>query len=508
MSISPPIPLSGGSPEWTRFFHVDEPSEPAPVRKPAVVSPDGVLSPGKVFAEQWEVRKELGAGGMARVYKVSSLLARQDYAMKVLYKLSAKDPTAVARFQHEFCTLKRLSHPHIVKADTFVAARGEDPCLYTMEFLEGEPLDKIAKNGPLPVERAVQITLQICDAVVALHDLGVLHRDIKPGNIIVGQIDGKDHATLVDLGVCKWTPRYYAELNDRTPPDLRTETRAETVLGTPGYMGASDEDSDGEFRDVFGLGATLYRIVTGRMPYRGEPAPNDVLEWGDGPELPETLIEALEGALAARPRSRYQSVAEFREALILVVDQLALEAALPSTDAPPVERTQWRRRSLVFLGIGIGLVFGLGIGTCVGVSVGLHTKDTGPDLGSGPGVSEGLQTKDTASGGPDVGRVATDEHEPAAGSFEVTSPPIDGELHLSNGASCVPPNSAAAAFVDLQLDEHGRLADVQPGEGVGVLTVLCLKKNLGGRRLWPGGQSTHRVLLSSLQWSEGEHDDD
>lgn len=81
--------------------------------------------------------------------------------------------------------------------------------------------------------------------------------------------------------MCKWTPRYYAELDGRTPPNLRRETHAGTVLGTPGYMGASQEEDDAEFRDVFGLGATLHRVVTGRMPYKAEPEVGDVLQWQD-----------------------------------------------------------------------------------------------------------------------------------------------------------------------------------------------------------------------------------
>jgi len=489
MSISSPIPLSDGPPGWTRFFHADEPSEPAPLRRPAAGSQDGVLSPGKVFAEQWEVRKELGAGGMARVYKVSSLLVRRDYAMKVLDQALAKDAMAVARFKHEFCTLKRLSHPHIVKADTFVAARGEEPCLYTMEFLEGEPLDKIAKKGPLPVERAVQITLQICDAIVALHHLGVLHRDIKPANIIVGEIDGKDHATLVDLGVCKWTPRYYAELDDRTPPDLRRETRAGTVLGTPGYMGASEEDSDGEFRDVFGLGATLFRLVTGRMPYKGEPGPDAVVGWSSAdPDFPESLTEALNGALAASVGERFQSMTEFRDALELVVDQLALEAGKvgrPEPDTtdvilPPTHRPPWRS---LFFGVGLGI--GLGIGAGIGISLGFGSNDP-------------------------TGDVASEESERAPLEADVQSPAhsLGDELRLNNAASCVPPNSGDESFVDLEINAEGYLAGINPSAGVDPLTVACLKRKLGRAPLSSGGQSTHRILLTSILRGELEHDDD
>jgi len=491
MSISPPLPLLDGPPGWTDFFHTDQPCDPAPIVKPVTGARGRVVSPGSVFAGQWEVLRELGAGGMALVYKVYSTVERRIYAMKVLGELFAKDATALARFEHEFCTLKRLSHPHIVKADSFVAAKGEDPCFYTMEFLKGEPLDQIAKAGPLPVERAVQLTLQICDAVAALHKIGVLHRDIKPANIIVSRIDGREHATLVDLGVCKWTPRYYAELDGRTPPDLRRETRAGTVLGTPGYMGASQDDDDAEFRDVFGLGATLFRIVTGRMPYKREPGPDDVLQWeAADAELPGTLTEALEGALDASPSSRFQSIAEFRESLELVVEELAIQAGKPAPKDTPVHeerRPAWRS---LFFGIGLGIGIGIGIGI---------------------GVSFGLGADDPVSDGPGDAGAAAEERIPAPGDGEESSPPHapgDEQLRLSNGASCVPPNSGDDMFVDLEIDKDGRLAGIKPGEGVNALTVACLREELGGARLSPGGQSTHRVHLTRFLRGDDEHDDD
>jgi len=466
---------------------------------------------------QWEVLKILGSGGMAWVFKVWSKVERRDYAMKVLAESFAKDPIALARFEREFCTLKRLSHPHIVKVDSFVAAKGKDPCFYTMELLEGESLDTIAKRGRLPVERAVQIALQICDAVGALHDLGVLHRDVKPANIIVGRKDGRDHATLVDFGVCKWTPAYYAELDGRTPLGTRRKTKAGVMLGTPGYMGASEDDDDGEFRDVFGLAATLFRAVTGRMPYAGEPAPDEAIQWRDDEaQLPGTLKEALEGALEASVSSRYQSIVEFRESLVLVVDELKRRpvvdvAVAPELNVGPTRVLHRRigadahaaqarsgsspRRTLVLSAVGLGL--GL-LSTGIGIGISISAGD-----------DDGCRSRDAGQPGPNV----AEEHSEATvspphgpGDDDPPHGPGPDELRLSNAMNCVPPTSGADVFVDLQIDDDGRLAGVQPGEGVGALTVLCLKKKLEGTRIWPGGQSTHRVLLSSLLAREGEHD--
>ena len=540
MSISPPLTISHGPRGWTWFDRADRSPYPALSCNPEGCGRERSISLGCIFLGQWEVLKELGAGGMGRVYKVFSRVERRNYAMKVLEESFAKDPAALARFEHEFCTLKRLSHAHIVKADSFVAAKGEDPCFYTMEFLEGEPLDKIAKEGPLPVERAVQIALQICDAVAALHEIGVLHRDIKPANIIVGRKDGRDHATLVDLGVCKWTSRYYAELDGRTPPDLRRETEAGIVLGTPGYKGASEDDEDAEFRDVFGLGATLFRILTRRMPYAGEPDLDEAIQWGaDEDRLPGTLREALEGALQASTSRRYQTIAEFRDALELVVDELA---GPPAEKAPVIQPVR-RSRALIF---GGGIVIGIGIGIATAIGLGLGAGGDGGARSSGvnqPGASvieeRSSITDDAAdergadergADGPGADGPGADERgadERGADGRGADGPDSDGpdsdgrdaddrdadgrgaELRLGTAANCVPPNSGGT-FVDLQIDEDGRLAGVHPGAGVDVLTVICLKRKLGGTRLWPGGQSTHRIRLSSLlaeQGGEPEHDD-
>jgi len=140
MSVSPPLPLLDGPPGWTRFLRADEPSEAPPIRKPMAAVREGVFLPGKVFAEQWEVLKELGSGGMATVYKVFSTLVRRNLAMKVLDKDGAKDPAAVDRFRHEFCKLKRLTHPNIVKAESFVAAKGEEP------FSEAVKVDRTRRS--------------------------------------------------------------------------------------------------------------------------------------------------------------------------------------------------------------------------------------------------------------------------------------------------------------------------------------------------------------------------
>jgi len=507
------------------------------------------IRPGIILAGQWELLKKLGVGGMGQVYKAFSRVERRYYAIKILDPRFADNPAMIARFEHEFCVLKRLTHSHIVKADSFFHAEGSTPFFYTMEFLEGEPLDKLVAAGPLDVDRAVRLILQICDAVASLHEVGVLHRDIKPANIVVSQRDGSEHATLLDLGVCKWTSRYYADLEGRTPPDLRRETKSGVVLGTPGFMGASEEDDDAEFRDVFGLGATLFRIVVGRMPFRGEPKPDSALQWqaADEERLPESLREALEGALGAAPMSRYQTVTAFRDELELVAQELALDrqgnagdkaedkaeegcsdppmmpkddglgGAEPggtgsrdaepggagSRDAEPrisggplsSKRTRAVPRSprrLLALGLGIGLGVGLGFGVGIGINLGnssSYPDKTTPVAPVSAASAQALPPDDVAS---------VDEGPPTGEGLRIPE----------EAAGCIPADSSPDAFVDLELDGDGRLHGIDPGPDVDPLTVLCLEQKLAAEALAdPGGQSTHRLRLTSLLTREGEHDE-
>jgi len=151
---------------------------------------------------------------------------------------------------------------------------------------------------------------------MALHEAGVYHRDLKPGNIMISQRDGRDHATLIDLGICKCTPVWHAGLDQRTPVEQRFETDPGRDLGTPGFMGAG-ENADLDSRDVFGLCATLFKHVLGRTPYQLEPKPGEVLQWrpADDERISESLKLVLEKGLQANPAIRYPSIARLHEEL-------------------------------------------------------------------------------------------------------------------------------------------------------------------------------------------------
>ena len=294
---------------------------------------------GQRLGEQWEVLEKVGRGGMADIFRAFSRILQLERVVKVqVLDLNADNADELReRFRRECCVLTRVSHPHLVQAFNFYPAMPGQPDFYTMERLEGASLKELTDlplpgekrpqgGGPLAEERALRVMLQICEAIIALHEAGVYHRDLKPGNIMVGQRDGRDHATLIDLGICKCTPAWYAGLDQRTPVEQRFETETGRDLGTPGFMGAG-EHADLASRDVFGLCATLFKIVLGRTPYRPEPKPGEVLQWrpADDERISESLKSVLEGGLQANPAARYASVARLHEELGYVLQEVADE---------------------------------------------------------------------------------------------------------------------------------------------------------------------------------------
>ncbi len=339
MSSSSPIPTARG---WTPFFSFPEserhlPKHSQKSQKPAPIA--RVDRSGTMLSEQWELLEKLGAGGMADVYRAFSRIPQRDRVVKVL----ALGPHAcnagelLERFSRECSVLMRVSHQNLVEAFMFSSPTGGQPAYYVMEHIEGVSLQQLTdlplpgekkqhQGGLLAEERALRIMLQICEAVMALHEAGVYHRDLKPGNIMLGQRDGRDHATLIDLGICKCTPVWYAGLEQRTPVEQRFETDPGRDLGTPGFMGAGG-NADLVSRDVFGLCATLFKIVLGRTPYQLEPKPGEVLQWrpADDERISESLKSVLERGLRANPAARYPSVARLQEELGYVLQEIADE---------------------------------------------------------------------------------------------------------------------------------------------------------------------------------------
>jgi serine/threonine-protein kinase len=262
---------------------------------------------------KYEILDELGRGGFAVVYKARDTILNRIVALKVLHPQLTTDPTFVQRFHQEAQTAARLHHPHIVTIYEVGKEAGQH--YLAMTFLPGRTLDErlSATRGPLPVELAISITEQIAEALDTIHQQGLVHRDVKPANVVV---DSKGRSTLLDFGIV------------RAAEGTRLTTTM-AILGTPEYMAPEqaelEEGVDVDWRaDIYALGVVAYEMLVGRPPFCGKsptailhkhvyqppPAPTAL-----NSTLPARLEPLLLKALAKRRERRFQQAGDFAAAL-------------------------------------------------------------------------------------------------------------------------------------------------------------------------------------------------
>ncbi|MDY0059877.1 MAG: serine/threonine-protein kinase [Myxococcota bacterium] len=272
---------------------------------------------GLLVAERYLVQRLVGSGGMGRVYEASQIDLQRRVALKVLHAHHATDPRHKERFHREARAASRLAHPGSVIVHDFGEWAGR---LYlTMEFLEGISLDKLLREGgAFPLARALHIALQVGEVLVAAHAQGVLHRDLKPGNILLlPGPGGLDQVKVVDFGL--------ALLLDRGEKRL---TREGAVVGTPAYMAPEqfrEQEVDAR-SDLYSLGVLLFELLTGQLPFAGATAeymvqtlyldPPSPARLAPDQGIPEALEQLILRLLAkskeARPDSAAEVVAELR----------------------------------------------------------------------------------------------------------------------------------------------------------------------------------------------------
>jgi hypothetical protein len=271
---------------------------------------DQLVIAGTVLSGRYVIDREIGRGGMATVFVAEDLRQRRRVAVKIL-RPDVALALGSARFLSEIEIASRLTHPHILP----VHDSGEDAGVlyYVMPYVEGESLrEKLNRVGRLPVEEALAIAREIADALAYAHELDVVHRDIKPGNVLL--LAG--HAVVADFGVAR---AISAAADERV-------TSAGFIVGTPVYMSpeqAAGDTLDGR-TDVYALGCVVYEMLTGTPPFLGE-TPREVFAKHRSvrprslrelrPEVPPPAAEAIERALGKLPEDRFVSAREFAEAL-------------------------------------------------------------------------------------------------------------------------------------------------------------------------------------------------
>ncbi len=258
----------------------------------------------ELIAGRYVLFDQLGEGAVARVYRAWDREGQQWIALKRMRPELAVNRTLQARFRIEAEALSRLSHPHVVQ----VRDHGvDDRCTWiAMELVEGSSLKKwMEVHGPMPPQLAVDVLLQVCAGIAAAHDRGIIHRDIKPQNVLV---DPLGWCRVVDFGIARFAA------------GQASVTRTGLTMGTWGYM-APEQQSDAKRADtradVHALGATLLALLSGRDPL--QPG-RDLRRLGE--RVPELLRWPITRATLPEPDHRQPSVARLARTLVHLRDQL------------------------------------------------------------------------------------------------------------------------------------------------------------------------------------------
>jgi len=278
--------------------------------------PDGNGLPKGTHLGRYTIVEPLGAGGMGEVYRAVDADLRRNVAVKVLRPEQARDPEGVARFRREARALAALNHPNICTVFEIGEQRGL--VFIAMEFLDGMTLRQRIAEGPLEPDTTLALAVQIADALDAAHSAGIVHRDIKPGNICVTR---RDHVKILDFGLARvvGTPQR-SQATQPTSSD-NPLTSPGSTMGTVAYMSPEQvrgKEADAR-SDLFSFGVVLYEMVTGRRPFTGETTGlifeailNRAPVAPARPDLPPKLEEIINKALEKDPELRYQHASEMR----------------------------------------------------------------------------------------------------------------------------------------------------------------------------------------------------
>jgi serine/threonine-protein kinase len=297
-------------------------------------SPVKELATGSTFAGRYQVIEELGKGGMGKVYKVFDAEIKEKVALKLLKPDIAADRETIERFRNELKFARKIRHKNVCQM--FDLAKDEGSYYITMEYVHGEDLKRlIRKMGQLSAGQAILIARQVAEGLAEAHHLGVVHRDLKPQNIM---IDEEGNARIMDFGIARSIK-------------AKGITDAGVMIGTPEYMSPEQAEA-GEVdkrSDIYSLGVILYEMVTGRVPFEGDTPlsiamkhkgekPKDPRELNAQvlPELSRVILKCMEKDKA----KRYQTAEE------LLSDMFKIEKGMPTTQRIVPERIPLTSREI------------------------------------------------------------------------------------------------------------------------------------------------------------------
>src|SRR3989449_3752160 len=289
-----------------------------PSPRPSVASRGDVLRPGTLFASRYEVKELLGTGGMGVVYRAFDRDLQEPVAIKTLRpEALTGDTVALERFKQEIRLARRIAHRNVVR--TYDLGEVNGMYYLTMEFVEGTSLKQlIATRGKLPVPVTLTVGKQLCRALEVAHAEGVIHRDIKPQNMVV---EPSGFLKVMDFGIAR-----LANPPKDKQPGL---TEAGTTIGTPDYM-SPEQLSGSELdprSDLYSAGVVLFECLTARLPFEADTMYTLIAKHlGEDPpdpralrpDLPESLAGVIVKAMANEPGDRFQSASELHDALAAI----------------------------------------------------------------------------------------------------------------------------------------------------------------------------------------------
>lgn len=266
---------------------------------------------------QYRLGRKIGGGGMGDVFMAEHRLLKRPCAVKLLRQEKAADETFIRRFEREVQAATRLTHPAAVQVYDY-GRENDGTFYYVMEFLPGLTLEEVVRsNGPLPAGRVIDVLRQVCGALTEAHALGLIHRDVKPGNIMLCKLGGRyDAAKLLDFGL----------VTETNKDDTRI-TQPGGMMGTPAYM--SPEQARGAIdltpsTDLYSLGLVGYFLLVGHPPFQSDN-PLELLHAhltaivyppsSYNPNVPNDLEAIIMRLLAKKPKERYESAADLDSAL-------------------------------------------------------------------------------------------------------------------------------------------------------------------------------------------------